>query len=203
MKSIGKESFPATLTDVVWNAKNCLGYSTSNLKASPFFGNCTLNSIVFGTGVEQIPAYICYNQTKLDKITFPASVKAIGAYSLKGCSGLKSMRSHIIEPTTSIFGLTDSQYATVPLYVPKGRIDAYRDTLGWADFFNIIEMDGEGKGDINGDESVDGGDVSILLEMVLAGGVSDEQMPVADINADGSVDGGDVSILLEIVLSGE
>ena len=59
------------------------------------------------------------------------------------------------------------------------------------------------KGDINDDGSVDGNDVSIMLEMVLAGGVTDEQMAVADINDDGSVDGNDVSILLEIVLSGD
>lgn len=58
-------------------------------------------------------------------------------------------------------------------------------------------------GDINGDGSTDGGDVSIMLEMVLAGGVTDEQNAVADLNSDGSVDGGDVSILLEMVLSGE
>ena len=59
------------------------------------------------------------------------------------------------------------------------------------------------KGDINGDGSIDGNDVSILLEMVLAGGVSDEQKAVADINGDNSVDGNDVSILLEMVLAGE
>ena len=58
------------------------------------------------------------------------------------------------------------------------------------------------KGDINGDGSVDGNDVSILLEMVLAGGVSAEQTAVADINGDTSVDGNDVSILLEMVLAG-
>lgn len=59
------------------------------------------------------------------------------------------------------------------------------------------------KGDLNGDGSIDGNDVSILLEMVLAGGVSDEQKAVADINGDNSVDGNDVSILLEMVLAGE
>ena len=59
------------------------------------------------------------------------------------------------------------------------------------------------KGDINDDGSVDGNDVSILLEMVLAGNVTDEQKAVADINDDTSVDGNDVSILLEIVLAGE
>ena len=59
------------------------------------------------------------------------------------------------------------------------------------------------KGDINGDKAVDGNDVSILLEMVLAGGVSDAQIAVADLNGDKAVDGNDVSILLEMVLAGE
>lgn len=59
------------------------------------------------------------------------------------------------------------------------------------------------KGDINGDGSIDGNDVSALLEMVLAGGVSDAQKAVADINGDNSVDGNDVSALLEMVLAGE
>ena len=58
------------------------------------------------------------------------------------------------------------------------------------------------QGDINLDGSVDGNDVSIMLEMVLSGGVSNAQMAVADLNTDGSVDGNDVSILLEIVLMG-
>ena len=70
---------------------------------------------------------------------------------------------------------------------------------------NYYDYEGEDdaiRGDINGDGSVDGNDVSALLEMVLAGGVSDEQTAVADINADGSVDGNDVSALLEMVLAG-
>ena len=58
------------------------------------------------------------------------------------------------------------------------------------------------RGDLNVDGAVDGNDVSILLEMVLSGGVSDAQLAVADINGDQSVDGNDVSILLEIVLTG-
>lgn len=58
-------------------------------------------------------------------------------------------------------------------------------------------------GDINGDGTVDGADVSALLEMVLSGGLTDEQKAVADLTGDGEVDGADVSALLEIVLSGE
>lgn len=54
-------------------------------------------------------------------------------------------------------------------------------------------------GDLNHDGSVDGNDVSILLEQVLGGGAS----PESDLNDDGSVDGNDVSILLETVLGGD
>ena len=57
-------------------------------------------------------------------------------------------------------------------------------------------------GDLNGDDAVDGNDVSILLEMVLAGGITDAQIAVADINGDNAVDGNDVSALLEMVLAG-
>ena len=53
-------------------------------------------------------------------------------------------------------------------------------------------------GDLNGDDSVDSADVSILLEMVFAGNV---YKPAADLNNDGKIDGTDLSILLSIILS--
>ena len=58
-------------------------------------------------------------------------------------------------------------------------------------------------GDINGDNVADATDVAIMLEMVLAGEVTDAQKAVADLNDDGDVDAVDVSILIEMVLSGE
>lgn len=58
-------------------------------------------------------------------------------------------------------------------------------------------------GDINGDGQIDGADVSALLEMVLSGGLTEEQKTIADLTGDGEVDGADVSALLEIVLNGE
>lgn len=86
-----------------------------------------------------------------------------------------------------------------------GGMDLNTPVLVTADFNrNMLILGNEPiKGDLNGDGSVDGSDVSILLEMVLAGGLTDAQIDVADLNDDGSVDGSDVSILLEIVLAGE
>ena len=203
VKSLGVKPFPETLTTVEWNAKNCAD-GRANSTGSPFFSNCTLTSLNFGNEVERIPSNICKKQTALSEISFPASVKAIGANALIGCTGLQKITSHITEPKTVVLGLTDEQLAQLPLYIPKGTTDAYLNALGWADFSNMIEMEGTiVPGDINGDEAVDGNDVSIVLEMVLAGGVTDAQKAMADINADGSVDGNDVSILLDKVLAGE
>ena len=87
-----------------------------------------------------------------------------------------------------------------------GNTDAINDPIDITADFNrkVLILGSEVlKGDINGDGSIDGNDVSILLEMVLAGGVTAEQTAVADINGDTSVDGNDVSILLEMVLAGE
>ena len=76
--------------------------------------------------------------------------------------------------------------------------------MQWKDFANIIGDLADGvKGDLNDDGSIDGSDVSILLEMVLAGDLTDTQIALADLNDDNSVDGSDVSILLEMVLAGE
>ncbi len=195
--------FPETLTTVEWNAKNCADKSADPIN-SPFFSNCTLTSLNFGNEVERIPGNICKNQTALTKISFPASVKAIGPNPLKGCTGLQKITSHITEPKTVALGLTDEQLAQLPLYIPKGTTEAYLNALGWADFSNMIEMGGTiVPGDLDGDEIVDGSDESMLVETVLTGGVSAELKAVADINADGSVDGNDVSIVLEKVLAGE
>ena len=96
---------------------------------------------------------------------------------------------------------------TCELHVLPEYLGDYKEADQWKEFAIVIGDYAAGgfitKGDINCDGSVDGNDVSILLEMVLAGGVTELQMFLADINSDGAVDGNDVSILLEIVLVGE
>ncbi len=200
--AIGHKAFPSSLVSVEWNAVNC-NFSQSITTGWFTSSGCKLSSLKFGTSVETIPSLIGQGQALLKEITFPASVKRIGPNPLKGCTGLQKITSHITEPMTVALGLTDEQLAQLPLYIPKGTTEAYLNALGWADFANLIELSGAGKSDINEDGSIDGNDVSIQLEMVLAGDVTDELKAVADINGDGSVDGNDVSIVLEMVLAGE
>ena len=54
------------------------------------------------------------------------------------------------------------------------------------------------RGDLNGDDSVDVSDVSIMIDMVL--GKQEQDLSVADLNGDGNVDVSDVNALIDIVL---
>ena len=54
--------------------------------------NCNkINTVVFGNGVQTIPAYACYSLSNLTTVTIPASVKTIGSNAFAYCSALTSV----------------------------------------------------------------------------------------------------------------
>ena len=67
--NIGSSAFSGCsgLTTVVWNARNCVNFSS--FKSSPFYNICSqITSFSFGVAVNYIPAYICYGMTNLTSI---------------------------------------------------------------------------------------------------------------------------------------
>ncbi len=80
------------ITSVVWNAKNCAGWSNSNDYKSPFYpSRNNITSFVLGSKVEHIPASLCDKMEKLTSITFPNSVTNIGDYAFQNCTGLTAI----------------------------------------------------------------------------------------------------------------
>ena len=81
----------ASLTSIVWKAKNFLGsdYSTNT---HPFYmtysSNSKVTSVTFAEGVETIPYYICYNMPNLVNLTIPSTVTRIGMSSFSSCTSL-------------------------------------------------------------------------------------------------------------------
>ena len=81
--------FDARLTSVVWNAKNCADFSSAS--ESPFSDiRSQITSFTFGESVQHIPAYLCYQMSKLTSVTIPNSVTSIGDDAFYNCSGLTS-----------------------------------------------------------------------------------------------------------------
>ena len=93
--SIGEEAFAycRNMTSVVWNAINCAYFSYSGMEG-PFgdqHHNSAITSFTFGDSVQHIPAYLCYQMTKLTSVTIPNSVTSIGTSAFYDCSGLTSV----------------------------------------------------------------------------------------------------------------
>ena len=87
--SIGYGAFSvSSLTSVQWNAKKCSDFSYDSC---PFDGCEQITSFTFGDNVEHIPAYLCYDMSKLTSIIIPNSVTSIGRGAFSDCSSLTSI----------------------------------------------------------------------------------------------------------------
>lgn len=87
----------------------------------------------------------------LTSITIPQTINHIGYNAFCGCSGLIAIYSYASEPCTlgssadeipSVFMYVDKENCT--LYVPKDCVEKYRETQGWKEFVNIVEMGSTG-----------------------------------------------------------
>lgn len=62
-----------------------------NTRGVNLFSGAKYKSIVFADDIEELPDYICNNQSLLNEITIPATVTSIGDYAFQGCTKLKAI----------------------------------------------------------------------------------------------------------------
>lgn len=113
------------------------------------FSSCTKLNIQLPPAVKWID-YEAFDNCALDSIVFPASVEFIGGAAFSGLQSLQKIYS--LSPTPPIcgqhpmmdkgcgpfHGFTPSD---IPVYVPVGSGEKYRQAFGWNYFSNIIETD--------------------------------------------------------------
>jgi len=128
-------------------------------------------------------------------------VTSIGDGAFEDCYGLTEVRSKIIEP----FAIDSYVFPNydIPLYVPIGTKEKYAATDGWKKFTSIIEVEFdepvvEVAGDLNGDKTIDVGDIMSVINF-MAGLGGDIPLEQADVNGDGSVDVGDVMYIINLM----
>ena len=107
------------------------------------FENCTgLTSVTIPAGITNIRTGAFYRCTSLTSVTIPNSVTSIGDLAFYGCTVLTSITCEAVTPPACERFCFYDVPKTIPLYVPKGSVEAYKDPSanGWKDFNNIQEI---------------------------------------------------------------
>lgn len=182
-----------------------------NFKGSEITSFCELS---YFTGLNSIAQNELAGCAKLDSITFPMNITAIGDEAFSGCNSLKKVFTNIQNPRAfndNVF--TQAVYDQALLVVPVGTVKTYKATAGWKNFKNIVEKGSEPEEnedpenpnedekkecDLNGDGEVNNVDLEIVLTLIMNGKYETN----ADINRDGVVNVADVVELVKIINSG-
>lgn len=111
-----------------------------------FDGAVNLLELRINEGVQALPTGMCYNDTTLQKLYLPSTLKTVAAGALDFCTRLSEVHIRATVPpvaATGAFGIMFPNYK-MNLYVPKGCKAAYEKAEEWSDkFLSINEEDEE------------------------------------------------------------
>ena len=159
LTSIGEQAFvtnsgPLTVT---WKARRCAFNNSFKIDGWGVFypgsGNQSISRITFGSGVEALPARLCFNAMQLTSVTLPESLQSIGDSAFNSCTNLIYIKSNAVAPPTlegtHVFKGVNSHdprgLEVVTLEVPANSLALYKSAEGWCEFY----------GTCGGDEAVE------------------------------------------------
>ena len=162
------------------------------------FGNSPLETLHYGRNIDGDFGRLAHGIATLKTVHVGKNVTYLHkSADFYNCTGLQEIYSHAAVPPTvqssSEFGYVDKQNCS--LYVPRGKVNAYKAATGWKDFFRIEEI--RLRGDVGGDGKVDVADVNEIINLILKLG---GDATFADVNKDGKIDVADVNIIINIIL---
>lgn len=112
--------------------------SVTSIGVYSFYGCSGLTSIDIPNGVITIGKEAFYGCSGLTSISIPNSVTSIENAAFSGCSGLKEIHCKATNPPSNSYIFDGATYKNAILYIPKGTLDAYKET-NWKKFQNIVE----------------------------------------------------------------
>lgn len=204
---------------------NPVVYPQSLKVINSFFSCPNQEAVIIPDGVTTIGTQIStyYNKSltlgkSVRQLSYEANGRIAGAakadFYPSALAKLEQLHVRMPEPIEVAYDMTgyydndsyNQAFENCTLYIPRGTLALYTDANSeaaafWRNFKNIVEEDVDTPslpGDLNGDGSVNAGDVSELYGVILQGN-SDKRY---DLNSDGSVNAGDVSALYTIILGG-
>lgn len=162
-----------------------------------FLNGEEVTNLVIPEGVTSIGHGAFKRCSGLVSISIPNSVTSIGNNAFWGCNGLISIYSYIDElfEISMVFDIP-TLYNQTTLYVPIGKVDAYRNTNQWRNFKYIVEMVPFKLGDANGDGEVDQKDIEAIADYIVTGNIENFIFNNANVNGDNVVNAADIVELI-------
>ena len=117
-------------------------YSVTEIGDRAFEDCRSLTSITIPEGVTKIGNSAFNECISLTSVTIPKSVTSIGDYAFYECSSLTSITSMNATPPSINGNYTFKGVdKSIPVYVPKQSVEAYKSAEYWKDFTNIQGID--------------------------------------------------------------
>lgn len=108
---------------------------------SAFSGSSSkFTTVTLPNTITSIGNYAFSACSKLASITIPSLVSAIGQEAFRGCTGLTYIVSECVAPPTLGNNCFQNVSTTIPVYVPKGSVAAYKAASGWSSFNKIVSV---------------------------------------------------------------
>ena len=115
--------------------------SVTSIGNCAFYGCSGITSLTIPDSVTAIGHSAFRGCSGITSLTIPDSVTSIGEYAFKSCNALTEIKSFAqVPPTCDNCAFDNINKEECILYVPKGRIYAYKQAVGWNDFVCIKEM---------------------------------------------------------------
>lgn len=178
-----------------------IGEGVTRVSKNLFQDSRELQKVSLPNSLKEIGATAFSNCPKLTEIKIPAGVTKMGSDAFYNCNNLKAVYASPATPPSVYYPFSYTTYENATLYVPAGAKEAYQTADYWKEFTNIVEMNFFAtNGDLNGDESTDVSDLTLLVNIILGNSSTTD---AADLNDDGSVDVSDLTKLVSIILGSE
>ena len=153
----GLGRIPSCFANDCWNLQEVNIPSTVKSIDRAAFEQCkSLKKINLPDGLETIEREAFYHCDSLEQIIFPATLNFLGQECCSYMPGLKRIycmsseppvcKESTLNPGNSPFGKNNSDFYLrtpneIPIYVPIGAAEKYRNAWGWDYFTNFIETD--------------------------------------------------------------